>query len=85
MELNIKRNPRNGGLYCNFEHNGKYYYADIAYLVDYNECMIFLCDEDYKVTDWLELYVNRDVVVTEDCLRRCVEEFIFGLKEEEGE
>jgi len=72
-------------LYCNFEHNGKYYYADIADLVDYNECMIFSCDEDYKVTDWLELYMNRDVVVTEDCLRECVEEFISGLKEEEGE
>jgi hypothetical protein len=84
MELKIERNRRNGGFCCVFEHKGNYYYADIANTFDAGpECMIFSCDENGKVTSWLELYANRDVSVTVDDLCRCIDEFVAELKEGE--
>lgn len=84
MELNIERNPDNGGFCCKFRHNGKEYFADLCLVPysDYTECMVF----DLKGEDQLtvgnshELYCKRDIPVTEEQLTKCVEEFIRSLQ-----
>lgn len=88
MELGIKRNEVTGGLYCVFQHNGSEYYADLSdipesYLAGYtNECMIFP-SVDGEVTAWDELYCKRNIPITEEALRECVEEFCNTENKEE--
>lgn len=87
MELDIKRNPSNGGLCCTFQHNGREYWADLcdvpfSYLVGYqNECMIFP-SVNGKVSSWGDLYCKRNIPLTEEALRECVKEFCDAYKEE---
>lgn len=81
MELNIKRNPYNGGLYCFFEYDGHEFYADLCLtLFDGTECMIFH-SKDQQVTNWSELYCKRSIPVTEEALTECVQEFIKAYDE----
>ena len=41
------------------EHNGNYYYVDSRYTFDHGyETMIFHCDANGKVTNWLDLYAE---------------------------
>lgn len=75
--------------YCDFEHNGKKYYADIVHAPQVedrwehmrpfkSECMIFKYKEDGKV-DWSGGYCRRDLPVTEQSLTEYIEEFIATL------
>ena len=79
--------------YCDFEHNGKKYYADIVHAPQVedrwehmrpfkSECMIFKYKEDGEV-DWSGEYCRRDLPVTEQSLTECIEEFIATLWEGE--
>lgn len=64
MNLNIERYFRNGheGYRCVFLHGNQWYYADLCFvLYAGNECMIFKCTKDGKVTDWGEQYCNRKI------------------------
>lgn len=78
MSYNIERNRFNGGLHCKFNHNGKEYLADLAFVLDRlcEECMIFEV-KDGKV-DWSELYVKWHIPITEDALIECIEDFKKG-------
>lgn len=75
-------NPQTCGVYAFFEHNGNEYYADLcvlAYDLDgQTECMIFEA-KDKQVTSWRGLYCKRAIPVTEEQLRRCIDEFINTL------
>ena len=79
MEPVIKENPNNGGLYAFFKFGGQEYFADVADLHYYTECMIFK-SENGKVIDWGEEYARRDIPVTAKALKACINEFIEGLK-----
>lgn len=76
MKLKIERNKITGGFNCRFEFNGNKYYADVSTVpaCGYDECMIFKYKKNGKV-DWLGVYENRNVVVSEHCLKNCIEEF----------
>lgn len=84
MELNIERNPHNGGLCCYFEHKGKKYYADLCEVpyADYTECMIFDLGDDDQLTvkNAGELYCKRNIPVTEAQLTACIKKFIRTLR-----
>lgn len=84
MDLKIKINPANGGLYCFFEYNGQEYAADLCLIpyTEYTECMVFAA-KDGKVTNWGDLYCKRNIPVTKEALRECVIEFIEKLKSKE--
>ena len=74
--IEIQENTHNGGLCGYFNVGDQQYYADIASIFGAgNECMIF-ASKDHHVTDWLELYCNRNVLITEDCLRECIDDFV---------
>ena len=71
----IKSNQRNGGEYCDFEVNGKKYYADKAYVPFCGEeTMIFAYDEDGSI-DWTDLYCDR----SGKSLADCIDEFIDSM------
>lgn len=72
-------NPKTGGYYAFFEHNGYEFYADLCYTFDAaEECMIFLSNNK-QVTSWRELYCKHDIPVTESALLDCINEFINTL------
>ena len=81
-KYDIKENPRTGGVYCFFTHNGQEYYADLCELdgLDhwYTECMIF-ASGNKQVTNWLDLYCKRGIRVTPENLADCIDEFIKSL------
>lgn len=74
MKLKIERNELNGGFKSRFEFNGNKYYADVTAVCGYIECMIFKYKKNGEV-DWSGVYENRNVVVSERCLKNCIEEF----------
>lgn len=74
MKLKIERNELNGGFKSRFEFNGNKYFADVATVCWYNECMIFKYKKNGEI-DWSGVYENRNVVVSEHCLKKCIEEF----------
>lgn len=75
MAYDIKQNSQNGGKCCNFEVNGKKYYADKAYVPFCGEeTMIFAYKEDGDI-DWIDLYCDRSGKSLEDC----IEEFVSSL------
>lgn len=72
-------NPRTGGYYAFFEHDGYEFYADLSYTFDAaEECMIF-ASKDKQVTSWRDLYCKRGIPVTESDLLDCIEEFVTSL------
>lgn len=72
MDLNIKLNPKNGGEYCNFEVNGKKYYADKAGVPFCGEeTMIFAYEEDGNI-NWTDLYCDRSGKSLEDCINEFI-------------
>lgn len=74
--MDIEQNKYNGGFCTFFQHEGNFYYADLACTSDKgNECMIFPENEDKKITNWQEVYVNHNVNITKEDLERCVKEF----------
>lgn len=81
--LKIELNEANGGLCAVFEWDGQEYFADlcVAPAVNFTECEIFQ-SKDGQVTNWGELYCRRDIPVTEEQLKKCVEEFINEQKED---
>ena len=90
MEIIKKgKNPRNGGLWATFTHEGKEFYADLCDMGNLTpipgfwedngtEIMIFQ-SENGEVTSWRELYVKRGIPVTEKELLRCINEFVESL------
>lgn len=83
MNLDIERYFRNGheGYRCVFSHGDQWYYADLCFVLYYgNECMIFKCTKNKKVTDWGELYCNRAIELNAQSLRDCIEEFINEIE-----
>ena len=77
MDLKIKSNPMNGGQCCDFEFNGKKYYADKAYAPFCGEeTMIFAYMEDGEI-DWTDVYCDRSGKSLEDC----IDEFVASITE----
>ncbi len=79
-DLVIESNPHNGGFCCDFEHKGKKYYADLCTVFDCgdSECMIFGCNETKegtRVDFGRDLYCKRNIPVSEESLKNCIEEF----------
>lgn len=86
MDLVIENNPHNGGFCCEFEHKGKKYYADLCKVFDYgcSECMIFGVNETKegsKVDFGRDLYCKRNIPVSEESLKNCIEEFVKHIKD----
>ena len=76
--IKVERNNVHNGYNADFYIGSKKYYADVTYAPDYyktSECMIFQYNEDGSI-NWHEVYVNRDVSVTEEDLLKCINEFI---------
>lgn len=82
-------NPRNGGLWATFTHEGQEFYADLCDLGNLTpipgffegkgtEIMIFQ-SEAGQVKSWRELYQKRGIPVTEKELLRCINEFVESL------
>lgn len=86
IDMEIKRifkNKITGGYSAHFKHKNNYYYADISWTLNCgNECMIFSTDENENVTNWRELYCNRNVCISEDDLMKCIKDFCFILDRE---
>ena len=65
------------------EDAGRIFYADLARLgsLEFTECMIFKArktnktDSGYTVTNWLELYFDKDIPFSRDSLMACIKEF----------
>lgn len=86
-EIKVEDNPCNGGLCASFIYDSKEYWADmlefdvlvgtgIASLLPYTtECQIFEA-ENGVVTNWSELYTNRNIPLTEQSLRECILDFV---------
>lgn len=75
-QFTIDFDPRTGGVYCFFEHDGCQYYASLCLVPEgFTECMIFH-SKDKQVTDWSELYCKRGLPVTREALEECIREFI---------
>lgn len=75
-DFTIKENPMTGGYYAFFEHDGFEFYADLCLVPEgYNECMIFL-SENEQVVSWHELYCKHGIPVTKEALKKCIREFI---------
>lgn len=62
---------------CIFCHKDKWYYADLCCVKCVgNECMIFPYNKRKKdISSWVEVYCNRHVSLTEECLIDCINEF----------
>lgn len=76
-QFTIDFNPRTGGVYCFFEHDGNEFYADLCdlFFLGETECMIFH-SKDKQVTNLSELYCKRGIPVTKESLEKCIREFI---------
>ena len=80
--LTIAPNRITGGIYGYFDVDGQQYYTDVSLICighPISECMIFK-SKDNQVVDWIDLYCNRDVEISEESLRRCINEFVESLK-----
>lgn len=77
-DLKIERNPNNSRISATFKIGEQTFFADVCTCVDYDECMIFPAYENGYPVNWLEVYGNRDVNVTEEDLLRCIDEFANG-------
>lgn len=72
---NIEINKQTGGFCCDFEHNGKKYYADLSFVPFCGtECMIFERDNNGEV-NWGELYCKRNIGIYRKKLVECIEDF----------
>lgn len=81
--MKINANKYTGGLWCVFEKNGNFYYADISRTPDRGpECMIFHCDKDGNVTDWGDVFCKWYSCVSYGNLRDAVDEFLATFTEE---
>ena len=61
----------------------KYYMADLVHTFDCgNECMIFHSDKKGNVKNWMELYCKREINLTEENFKKCINDF---AKQLEGE
>lgn len=76
MNIEITHSTKRKAISAVFNVGDNWFYADIVNLPYIgNECEIFKSDKDGNVTDWVELYCNRKVVVSEAFLLRCIREF----------
>ena len=74
--IKLMPNRRTGGESAIFEHNGEYFYADKSYILFCGEeTMIFPCNKDGEVLDWMELYCNRGEKSLEDCIKEFCETY----------
>ena len=84
-KYNISINPANLGVCANVPHNGRVYFADLAYLpiLGDTECMIFDITEEGQLcfSNANELYCKRGIPTTEDALTACIDEFLASLAE----
>ena len=77
-DYKVEVNKKTGGVCCDFEHEGKKYWADLSYVpFDGNECMIFAREEDGSI-NWGDLFCRRGIPVTEEALIQCIEDFKAG-------
>lgn len=76
MNIKITHSTERKAISAIFSVGDNWFYADVANLPYIgNECEIFKADKEWNVTDWIELYCNRDVEVSESFLLRCIKEF----------
>ena len=76
MNIKITHSTKRKAISAIFNIGDNWFYVDVANLPYIgNECEIFKADKEGNVTDWTELYCNRDVEVSEAFLLRCIREF----------
>lgn len=75
FNFRIDRNKATNGFCSTFSYLGKEYYADLSYVLDKAECMIFNSDNG-ETTSWIEEYVDYPSSVSEKALAKCIVEFI---------
>ena len=74
--MSIKITDENGLVCAVFSADKKFFYASIAVIPFFGlECMIFKCNKNGDVKNWSELYCNRNVELTSECLIKCIKEF----------
>jgi hypothetical protein len=84
-DLKIERNTQTGGICAYFKYNHNFYWADLSYIEfeGFSECMIFQADKNGDILSWLELYIKRDIPITDEALIECIEEFCKGEEKEQ--
>ena len=61
--------------------NNKYYWVDLVNTIDYgNECMAFTSDKKGNVKNWSELYYKRNIDLTEENFKKCINDFAKQLE-----
>ena len=75
MDCEIKANEGRSGFNCYFSVGEKRFYADITDLpFGQPECMIFSVGKNGRI-NWRGVYQNKDVKVSKQALKACIEEF----------
>ena len=75
MNCEIKANEGRSGFNCYFSVGEKRFYADITdFPFGQPECMIFSVGERGKI-NWNGVYQNKNVKVSKQALKACIEEF----------
>lgn len=78
MEIEILKNECHSGFHCEFFAGDSKFYADITdFPFGQPECMIFRVGKNGRI-NWNGVYKNKDVEVSENGLRSCVEDFVEG-------
>ena len=74
MDCEIKANEGRSGFNCYFSVGEKRFYADITDLpFGQPECMIFSVGKNGRI-NWRGVYQNKDVKVSKQALKACIEE-----------
>ena len=75
--MEIKKNKLTGGFYSIVKKGDQHYYIDLSFTLDHGpEVMAFPCDENGKVSDYMEVYANWPGEVTESALKKEIESFL---------
>ena len=75
MDCEIKANEGCSGFNCYFSVGEKRFYADITdFPLGQPECMIFSVEKNGRI-NWRGVYQNKDVKVSKQALKACIEEF----------
>ena len=75
MDCEIKANEGRSGFNCYFSVGEKRFYADITdFPFGQPECMIFSVGKNGRI-NWRGVYQNKDVKVSKQVLKACIEEF----------
>ena len=75
MDCEIKGDEGRSGFNCYFSVVEKRFYADITdFPFGQPECMIFSVGKNGRI-NWRGVYQNKDVKVSKQALKACIEEF----------